>query len=394
MSARVKLAFGLVCTFLPAMSLSAQWPGLWPVQRVIVTLTPATDPVAAANSAAAHGAFVTHTLHHGFSGILPEKLISQLRHQSDVTSVEPDQLVHTAQLQCVTQSSVPSWGLDRISERAIQLDGNYEYEYTGAGVKVYVLDSGIDASNPDLAGRVVAGASEVPGAAQECNGHGTAVAGSIGGTLYGVAKNVSLTSVRVLNCGGLGFVSDVAAGLEWATDDHIANGKPAVAVMAFEGPYSPTLNAEMANAQTAGLGSVVAAGNDHADACKYSPASAPEALAVAATDNTDTRAAFSNGGSCVGIFAPGVNVATDWLRGQVRSVSGTSISAALAGGVSALTLEEHPTWTFDQVKAHLTEKATNGVVNEPTDDCSGRWPRPSVCAPPSPNLMLYSACDI
>ena len=302
-------------------------------------------------------------------------------------------MVRVAQQQCTTQSTT-SWGLDRISERALQLDGEYQYEFHGSGVNVYVLDTGIDTSNPDLGGRAALGVDEVDGAARDCNGHGTAVAGTIGGTTYGVAKQVSLTSVRVLNCGGVGFDSDVVAGLEWATDNYLANRKPSVAVLAFEGPPSETLNAAVNAAYQAGLGSVVAAGNDHADACNYSPASASGVLTVAASDITDHRASFSNGGTCVGMFAPGVDIPVDWLRGRTSIVSGTSISAAFVAGVAALTLEEHRTWTFDQVTQHLNGASTKGLIVEPTDDCSGKGPHPMVCAPPSTNAMVYSACDI
>jgi subtilisin family serine protease len=376
-----------VCMFASVQLIGAQGP----TERVIVTLTTGTDPVAAAQSATAQGAVINHVLHHGYSGVLPVRLVSKLQSEADVSAIELDQLVKVAQTQCVTQSPTPSWGLDRISERAIQLDGEYQYEHTGASVNVYVIDTGIDSQNSDFGGRAVWGIDEIDGTKRDCNGHGTAMAGTIGGTKFGVAKQVSLVAVRALNCGGVGLDSDVIAGLEWATDDHISNGKPGVAVLGFEGPRSNALNAAVNDAYSSGLGSITAAGNDHSDACGYSPASAPNALSVAATDKTDQRASFSNGGTCVGIFAPGVDITSDWLRGTTFSVSGTSISAAFATGVAALTLDEHQTWTFDQVKQHMNAEATKGILNETPGKCINN---PWLCAPPSPNAMLYSACDI
>jgi subtilisin family serine protease len=386
MNARMKLAVALLCAFCFAKFMSAQGP----TERVIVTLTTGTDPVAAAQSATVQGAVINHVFHHGYSGILPVRLVSKLQSESDVIGIELDQLVKVAQSQCVTQTA-PSWGLDRISERALQLDGEYQYELTGSSVNVYVIDTGIDTQNSDFGGRAVWGVDEIDGTKRDCNGHGTAMSGTIGGTKYGVAKQVSLIAVRALNCGGVGLDSDVIAGLEWATDDHISSGKPAVAVLGFEGPVSQALNAAVNDAYNSGLGSITAAGNDHADACGYSPASAPNALSIAATDKKDQRASFSNGGTCVGMFAPGVDITSDWLRGTTLSVSGTSISAAFAAGVAALTLDEHHTWTFDQVKQHMNEKTTKNVVNETPGKCINN---PWLCAPPSSNAMLYSACDI
>jgi subtilisin family serine protease len=395
MKTRTKFAIGLVCALVSATFIVGQGPS----ERVIVTLNAGTDPAAAATSAAAHGAVITHVLHQGYSGILPSRLISDLRSDSGVSGIEPDQMVWVAQQQCVNQSPVPDWGLSRICQRALPLNfDDYQYEFDGSKVNVYVLDTGIDRTNSDFGGRATLGVDEIDGAKDgtklDCNGHGTAVAGTIGGTKFGVAKKVSLTDVRVLNCGGVGFNSDVVAGLEWATDNYLSNRKPAVAVLGFEGPFSKALNAAVNAAYQAGLGSIVPAGNDHDDACNYSPASATGVLTVAATDITDQRASFSNGGTCVGIFAPGVNIASDWLRGETRSLSGTSISAAFVAGAAALALDEHPTWTFDQVTQHLNASATKGVINEPSDDCKATGPFPKRCAPPSPNALLFSACDI
>ena len=391
MNTRTKFAVWLACTLVSATLIMGQWAP----ERVIVTLTAGTDPAAAAKSATAHGAVITHVLHHGYSGILPGRLISELRSQSDVSDIEPDQIVWAAQLQCTVQSPTPDWGLNRICHRGqpVSNDG-YEYEFDGSRANVYVLDTGIDTSNADFGGRAAWGVDEIDGTKHDCNGHGTGVAGTIGGTKYGVAKKVSLTAVRVLNCFGVGFDSDVVAGLEWATDNYLSNRKPSVAVLGFAGPFNKALNAAVNAAYQSGLGSIVPAGNEHADACNYSPASAAGVISVAASDITDRRASFSNGGTCVGVFAPGVNITSDWLHGQTRSFSGTSISAAFVAGVAALTLHDHPTWSFDQVTHHLNEQATKGVINETSGDCTDKGPYPFRCAPPSPNVLVFSACDI
>ncbi|HEY2774881.1 MAG TPA: S8 family serine peptidase [Candidatus Binatia bacterium] len=376
-----KLTALLVCSWILATASAAS------AGRAIVTLPPGTDVQAAANQATASGAVITHIFHEGYSGKLPGALIKQLRGGPGVT-VEHDRKVQLAQIVCVTQSAVPSWGLDRLSERAITLDGEYQYEFTGAAVNVYVIDTGIDTTNSDLGGRASWGADEIDGTDQDCNGHGTAVAGTIGGTTYGVAKQVSLIAVRALNCKGIGFASDVVAGLEWATDNYLASPKPSVIVLSLAGKLNNALNAAVDAATAAGITTVAAAGNRHADACKYSPASATSVMTAAATDNTDVVdlkdhiAPFSNGGTCVSFFAPGVGIDTDGLLGSIVSVSGTSISAAFLGGVAAQVLDEHHTWTPAQVKAHLVDKSTKGVVVGPTK------------APDSPNQVLYSACDV
>jgi subtilisin family serine protease len=389
LNARTKFVVGLGCTLVAATFIMAQGP----TQRVIVTLTPEAAASAAANSAAANGAIITHVFHHGYSGILPARLISQLRSQSDVSDIEQDSMISVAQRQCIVQSATPNWGLDRISERARQLDGEYSYEYDGSPVNVYLLDTGIDTTNPDFGGRASLGVDEIGGNPHDdCNGHGTAMAGVIGGTTYGVAKKASLIAVRVMNCGGVGFDSDAVAGLEWATDNYLSSGKPSVAVLGFEGPFSKALNAAVNAAHQAGLISVVAAGNDHADAANFSPASATGAISVGATDITDRRAAFSNGGASVGIFAPGVDIISDWRHGETRSFSGTSISAAFVAGVAALILHEHPTWTPEQVTQHMYAESTNGIIDETPCDDTG--PPPLRCAPPSPNRLLFSACDV
>jgi serine protease len=197
----------------------------------------------------------------------------------------------------------------------------------------------------------------------------------------------------VLNCDGVGFDSDVVAGLEWATDNYLSNRKKAIAVLAFEGPFSKALNAAVNAAYQSGLGSIVAAGNDHTDACNYSPASAASVISVAAIDITDRRASFTNGGTCVSMFAPGVNITSNWLNGQTRSFSGTSISAAFAAGVAVDMLAEPggPT-SFDVLKARMFAEATPNVIDQTSDTCANTGPPALRCAPLSPNRLLFHPC--
>jgi subtilisin family serine protease len=298
-----------------------------------------------------------------------------------VSDIERDRRVHLAQAACTTESAA-SWGLDRIGERASVLDGEYQYEFQGTAVNAYVVDTGIDTTNSDFGGRASWGVDEIDGTQQDCNGHGTAVAGTVGGTTYGVAKKASLIAVRVLNCHGVGFDSDVVAGLEWATDNYLSSPKPSVVVLALGGKLNNALNAAVNAASASGLTTIVAAGNNHADACNYSPASAVNSITAAASDIKDHIASFTNGGTCVALFAPGEGILSDWLHGSTRSASGTSMSAAFVGGVAALILDEHHTWTPGQVRDQLNSASTKGVISGPS------------AAPPSPNQIVYIACDI
>ena len=271
-----------------------------------------------------------------------------------------------------------AWGVDRLDQRALPLDGRIVEPAIGNGVTAYIIDTGIRADHTEFAGRVGTGYSSITdgNGANDCNGHGTHVSGTVAGTTLGVAPGVQLIPVRVLDCSGSGTNSGVIAGIDWMIANHQA-GVPAVANMSLGGGYSAALNAEVAAATADGITMVVAAGNSGADACGASPASEPTAITVGATDSTDTRASFSNYGSCVDVFAPGVAILSSWLDSATATatLSGTSMASPHVAGVAAVLLSEG--YTNANVTSAITSSATPGIVNDP--------------APGSPNLLVSLA---
>ncbi|MDQ6689846.1 MAG: S8 family serine peptidase [Gemmatimonadota bacterium] len=283
-----------------------------------------------------------------------------------VELIEPDQVMTIS-----TTQSGATWGLDRVDQRALKLDGFYTYNTEGAGVTVYIIDTGINFSHPDLEGRAVKGIDEVTtgGTAEDCNGHGTHVSGTVGGKLYGIAKKVSLIGVRVLDCGGSGTTSGVIAGIDWVTARQnctppsgtpvgINCGNPAAANMSLGGSKDVLLNQAVAKSVGVGVTYAVAAGNSSADACSSSPSSEPTAITVGATDINDGFASFSNRGSCVDINAPGVNITSDWLSGGTNTISGTSMASPHVAGAAALYLSVNRGASPAAVASALTTNAS------------------------------------
>jgi subtilisin family serine protease len=308
----------------------------------------------------------------GFAAELTPEDVAALRADPDVAYVEQDQEVFAS-----TTQSGATWGLDRIDARA-GLSGTFSYTSTGANVNAYIIDTGIRGTHTEFTGRVRAGFTAINdrNGTTDCNGHGTHVAGTVGGTTYGVAKRVTLYPVRVLNCRGSGTNSGVIAGIDWVADRHV---KPAVANMSLGGGASQAINDAVQRAVTKGITMVVAAGNDGANACSYSPASAPNAITVGATTSTDARSSYSNFGSCVDVFAPGSSITSAWYRSdtQTNTISGTSMASPHVAGVAALYLQGSPGATPSAVAAAIKGGATTGAV---TSAGSG-----------SPNLLLYTA---
>jgi subtilisin family serine protease len=334
--------------------------------RVIVRLQPGADPDAEARNASGAGAAVSHTFRNvfrGFAAGVPEQALRGLQNNPRVVEITPDDPVRGS----ATQTE-PPWGLDRIDQRALPLSSSYTYLDDGAGVTAYVIDSGVLAEHTDLGGRVRSGYTSISDGrgTSDCNGHGTHVAGTVAGTRAGVAKAVRPVAVRVLDCTGSGATSGVIAGLDWAAGDH-APGTPAVANLSLGGPANANLDAAVQGLINDGVTVVAAAGNENVDACTSSPARAGAALTVGATDRNDARASFSNYGTCVDLFAPGVGISSDWYTSTTAtaSLSGTSMAAPHVAGVAALLLSSQPALTPAQVAEQLRSWATTDVVGNP-----------------------------
>jgi subtilisin family serine protease len=345
--------------------------------QYIVTLKDDVAPRAFATSEAATGSQIlsvyTNAI-NGFAAVLDASALERLAKDPNVESIEQDRIV-------VLQGDQvdPPWGLDRVDQRSGTRNSRYSYANTGAGVTAYVIDTGILESHVDFGGRVGAGYTAYTDGrgTTDCNGHGTHVAGTIGGSTYGIAKAVSLIPIRVLSCSGSGSISGVIAGINWAISDH-ASGSTAVANMSLGGLYSAALNSAVANATADGIVFAVAAGNNNRLACSYSPASAPTAITVGAIGGSDDRASFTNYGSCLDVFAPGVSIksATIASSSAWRLLSGTSMASPHVAGAAALLLQSDPTATPAQIAALIVNSATPDVI---TGLAAG-----------SPNLVLYT----
>ena len=307
------------------------------------------------------GHVYSHAL-HGFSVSMSEAQAKRLAANSTVAYVQRDGIYTVAG----TQANPPSWGLDRIDQRNLPLDNSYTFPNTASNVHAYIIDTGIRFTHTTFQGRATSGRDTVDNDndATDCNGHGTHVAGTVGGNQYGVAKGVALVGVRVLNCQGSGTTAQVAAGIDWVTANAV---KPAVANMSLGGGIDTTLDNAVANSINSGVTYAIAAGNSNANACNFSPARVPGAITVGATDINDNRASFSNFGTCVDIFAPGVNITSSWLTNDTatNTISGTSMATPHVTGASALVLSANPSFTPAQVRDTLVNNATKNVVKNP-----------------------------
>ncbi|MFG1867848.1 S8 family peptidase [Micromonospora arborensis] len=266
-----------------------------------------------------------------------------------------------------TQTNPPSWGLDRIDQRNLPLNSSYTYPNTASNVRAYIIDTGVLFGHNDFGGRAVSGYDAVDGgSADDCNGHGTHVAGTVGGSAYGVAKGVQIVGVRVLNCQGSGTNAQVVAGIDWVTANAV---KPAVANMSLGGGANSSIDTAVSNSINSGITYAVAAGNGNAlgvrqNACNYSPARVASAITVGATQNNDAAASFSNFGTCVDILAPGVNITSAWYTGSsaTNTISGTSMASPHVAGAAALALSGNPSWSPQQVRDYLVNNSTPNVV--------------------------------
>lgn len=332
--------------------------------RFMITLRDDVDP---ASLAAEHGVSAQYIYRYaltGFAGAMSDAARDGLLRDARVLRVEPDGIARAVAIQ-----SGATWGIDRIDQRALPLSTTYTYTNTGAGVTAYIIDTGIEITHPDFAGRASVGVDEIGDGRNgiDCNGHGTHVSGTTGGTTWGVAKGVKLVAVRVLNCSGSGTWSGVVAGIDWVVADHAA-GVSAVSNMSLGGGASTTVDDAVNRMINDGVASAVAAGNGNQggraqDACKYSPARVPNAMTIGATDKTDTKTSWSNYGNCVDWFAPGSGITSAWLNGGTNTISGTSMATPHTTGVAALYLQSNPGASPAAVRAALYDLTTKSVVN-------------------------------
>ncbi|XP_071498641.1 extracellular serine proteinase-like [Diadema antillarum] len=307
------------------------------------------------------------TVFNGFAAELTDDMVTHLRSSGLVEYIEEDGIVRA--------SAVASWGLDRVDQVSLPLDDVFNPMGDGSGVDVYVIDTGINAVHQDFGGRGFIGYDARDGDGDDCNGHGTHCAGTVGGTTYGVAAGTRIFGVRVLGCLGSGSTADVVEGCEWVADNFVG---PSVASLSLGGGASQTMDDAIAYMVDAGVSVVVAAGNDNSDACEYSPARAEPAISVGATDREDVRAVFSNYGTCVDIFAPGVSITSAWIRSDTatNTISGTSMACPHVAGAAAVLLASEPELTPQEVREKLQLKANGntGITDLPAG---------------SPDLLLY-----
>ena len=344
----------------PAPVYSAQ--GAAVAGSYIVVLKQGADARSVAAITGVNPRFVYGAALNGFAGTLTSGQLNALSRNPNVDYIEQDGIATTQ----TTQSNA-TWGLDRTDQRTRPLSGTYTYTNTGSGVRAYIIDTGIALGHNDFGGRAVSGFDAVDGGtADDCDGHGTHVAGTVGGTTYGIAKGVTLVAVRVLDCSGSGTWSGVIAGMDWVTANRVL---PAVANMSLGGGASTAVDDATKRMIAAGVSTSVAAGNGNRggrqqDACGYSPARVPEAITIGATTQTDAKTSWSNYGPCVDFFAPGYQITSAWYTSNTatNTISGTSMASPHVAGVAALYLQSNPGASPQTVRDALYANTTKGIV--------------------------------
>ena len=337
----------------------------------------------AATLAGRHGGSVVRTYHTALRGFELKATATQaarIAANPNVAYVEQNHTVRALE----TQTNPPSWGLDRIDQRNLPLNQSYTFPNRANSVRAYIVDTGIRTTHNEFGGRATSGYDAVDGGtADDCNGHGTHVAGTVGGASYGVAKSVQLVAVRVLNCSGQGTNAQVVGGIDWVAANAV---RPAVANMSLGGGANTAIDNAVNNAINRGITFAIASGNgdllgNRQNACNYSPARVPAAITVGATQSNDAAASFSNYGTCVDILAPGVSITSAWYSSNTatNTISGTSMATPHVAGAAALVLQANPSWTNQQVRDYLVNNATPNVV---TNAGTG-----------TPNRLLYVVND-
>ncbi len=326
------------------------------------------DARATARAANANPRFVYDVALNGFAAQLTAAQVRLLQRNPNVAYIEPDAEVHGVATQNMDALGDP-WGLDRIDQRHLPLSRTFTYNATGAGVHAYIIDSGLNTAHVDFGGRAINVFDAFGGTGNDCHGHGTHVGGTVGGTTWGVAKQVRLYGVRVLNCTNTGSWSGIISGINFVINDvRNNNRRPAVANMSLGGGFNSSVNTATANLVSAGVFVAVAAGNSNANACNFSPASTGTAYTVAASDRNDNRAGFSNFGSCVDGYAPGVSIKSAWIGGvnATNTISGTSMASPHVAGVAAQYLQLNPGASPATVTGWINTNATpNKIIGNP-----------------------------
>lgn len=336
---------------------------------------------------------VSHKYQHalkGFASKLSAEQLKEVRSNPHVAYVEEDQVMRATA--CSPRVAVNSWGLTRIAEAKMSLDGFYSAPTTaGRGVVNYIIDTGVYLAHNDFQGRARFGFKATPSWSDtDANGHGTHVASTVAGAAYGVARQSEIVAVKVLGDNGSGSTAGVIAGVDYAIGNSQTTGKPSVINMSLGGGYSAAMNGAVDAAVDANVATVVAAGNSNADACNASPASADEVLSVGSTDigvsESDIRSYFSNYGPCVDVFGPGSDITAAWIGSPsaIRTISGTSMASPHVAGVAALMRGETPSASARSIQASLLASAT-------ADEIDLQCPPSGTCRT-SPNLMVWNGC--